>query len=67
MRLTEQGITESALAGVNIRWMIEDGTDDWKVYLYMSPYQRAIETLLNLAKPFDKSRIAGVSEEPWLR
>ncbi|CAA0838177.1 Phosphoglycerate mutase-like protein AT74 [Striga hermonthica] len=44
-----------------------DGAEDWKVYFYVSPYKRSLDTLRNLAKAFDRSRIAGVREEPRLR
>lgn len=66
--LTEQGIGEAEECGKGIRRVIEkDGVDDWKVYFYVSPYKRSLETLRNLAKAFERSRIAGVREEPRLR
>ncbi|KAI3453743.1 hypothetical protein Pfo_010406 [Paulownia fortunei] len=66
--LTEQGIAEAEECGKEMRRMIEkDGADDWKVYFYVSPYKRSLETLRNLAKAFERSRIAGVREEPRLR
>ncbi|KAK6130025.1 hypothetical protein DH2020_036247 [Rehmannia glutinosa] len=66
--LTEQGIAEAEECGWEMRRMIEeDGADDWKVYFYVSPYKRSLETLRNLAKAFERSRIAGVREEPRLR
>lgn len=66
--LTEQGIAEAEECGRQIRRRIErDGADDWKVYFYVSPYRRSLETLRNLAKAFERSRIAGVREEPRLR
>lgn len=68
IRLTQLGILEAEECGRKIREMIEkDGAEDWKVYFYVSPYKRSIETLRNLAKAFEKSRIAGVREEPRLR
>ncbi|KAL7111733.1 hypothetical protein ACP275_05G108200 [Erythranthe tilingii] len=66
--LTQQGISEAEECGEEIRRMVEkDGNSDWKVYFYVSPYKRSLETLRNLAKPFERSRIAGVREEPRLR
>ena len=66
--LTEQGVAEAEERGRKIRKMIEeDGAEDWKVYFYVSPYRRGLETLRNLAKAFERSRIAGVREEPRLR
>ncbi|CAA2985300.1 phosphoglycerate mutase at74 [Olea europaea subsp. europaea] len=68
IRLTQLGILEAEECGRKIREMIEkDGAEDWKVYFYVSPYKRSLETLRNLAKAFEKSRIAGVREEPRLR
>ncbi|XP_019239870.1 PREDICTED: phosphoglycerate mutase-like protein AT74 isoform X2 [Nicotiana attenuata] len=66
--LTEKGVEEAEECGRKMREIIEknDG-DDWKVYFYVSPYKRGIETLRNLAKSFERSRIAGVREEPRLR
>lgn len=66
--LTPRGVAEAEGCGRQMREMIEkDGADDWKVYFYVSPYRRGIETLRNLAKAFERSRIAGVREEPRLR
>ncbi|XP_076895232.1 phosphoglycerate mutase-like protein AT74 [Bidens hawaiensis] len=68
IKLTEKGKQEAEECGVRIREMIEnDGADDWKVYFYVSPYRRTIETLRGLGKAFTRSRIAGVREEPRLR
>ncbi|XP_009800803.1 phosphoglycerate mutase-like protein AT74 isoform X3 [Nicotiana tabacum] len=66
--LTEKGVEEAEECGRKMREIIEkNGGDDWKVYFYVSPYKRGIETLRNLAKSFERSRIAGVREEPRLR
>lgn len=66
--ITAKGVAEAEDCGRQMRELIEkDGADDWKVYFYVSPYRRGIETLRNLAKVFERSRIAGVREEPRLR
>lgn len=66
--LTEKGVIEAEECGRKMREMIEkNDDDDWKVYFYVSPYKRGIETLRNLAVSFERSRIAGVREEPRLR
>lgn len=66
--LTEKGKAQAKECGKKIREMIEnDGADDWKVYFYVSPYRRTRETLQNLAQAFERSRIAGMREEPRLR
>ncbi|KAF6162196.1 hypothetical protein GIB67_008325 [Kingdonia uniflora] len=68
IRLTEKGWVEAEECGKKIRELIEsDGADDWKVYFYVSPYKRTLETLRGLGKAFGYSRIAGVREEPRLR
>lgn len=68
IRLTEKGKREAKECGERVREMIEkDGADDWKVYFYVSPYRRTIETLRGLGTAFERSRIAGVREEPRLR
>uniref|UniRef100_A0A7N0U172 Phosphoglycerate mutase-like protein AT74H n=1 Tax=Kalanchoe fedtschenkoi TaxID=63787 RepID=A0A7N0U172_KALFE len=66
--LTEKGHAEAEACGKRIRALIDkDGVVDWQVYFYVSPYRRTLETLRSLAKAFEKSRIAGVREEPRLR
>ncbi|XP_059661829.1 phosphoglycerate mutase-like protein AT74H [Cornus florida] len=66
--ITEKGVAEAEERGRRIREMIEkDGAADWKVYFYVSPYRRTLETLRSLGTAFERSRIAGVREEPRLR
>ncbi|XWS61737.1 hypothetical protein CRYUN_Cryun07bG0151500 [Craigia yunnanensis] len=66
--LTEKGKTEAEECGWRIREMIEkDGATDWKVYFYVSPYKRTLETLQHLGRAFECSRIAGMREEPRIR
>jgi broad specificity phosphatase PhoE len=48
--------------------MIEkDSDENSQLYFYVSPYRRTLETLQSLARPFDRSRIAGFREEPRIR
>ncbi|WOL18974.1 hypothetical protein Cni_G27771 [Canna indica] len=67
--LTPKGWRDAEVCGLRIRDLVagDDGADDWKVYFYVSPYCRTLETLRGLGKAFDRSRIAGVREEPRLR
>lgn len=68
--ITAKGAAEAEECGRKLRDLIEkddEAADDWKVYFYVSPYRRGLETLRNLAKVFGRSRIAGVREEPRLR
>lgn len=66
--LTEKGMAEAEECGRRIKELIEqDKVDDWKVYFYVSPYRRTLQTLKSLARPFERSRVAGMREEPRLR
>ncbi|MQL86448.1 hypothetical protein Taro_018989 [Colocasia esculenta] len=66
--LTTKGWQEAEACGRRIREMIlRDGADDWKVYFYVSPYKRTLETLRGIGRAFKHDRIAGVREEPRLR
>ncbi|TYG42624.1 hypothetical protein ES288_D12G271800v1 [Gossypium darwinii] len=66
--LTEKGKAEAEECGWRIREMIEkDGANDWKVYFYVSPYKRTLETLRHLGLAFERSRISGMREEPRIR
>ncbi|KAL4186896.1 hypothetical protein AMTRI_Chr09g36430 [Amborella trichopoda] len=66
--LTEKGWRDAEEVGKQIREMIlSDGADDWKVYFYVSPYRRTLQTLEGLGRAFELHRIAGVREEPRLR
>ncbi|GLT90860.1 hypothetical protein SLE2022_087770 [Rubroshorea leprosula] len=66
--LTEKGKAEAEECGRKIREMIEkDKAVDWKVYFYVSPYKRTRETLRYLGRAFERSRMAGMREEPRIR
>lgn len=66
--LTDKGKAQSLQCGHNIRdLLLKDGHDDWKLYFYVSPYTRTLQTLQHLARPFERFRIAGLREEPRLR
>lgn len=66
--LTDRGKTQAEECGQRIKAMIEkDGDKNWQLYFYVSPYRRTLETLQNLARPFERSRIAGFREEPRIR
>lgn len=66
--LTENGWKQATQCGINIRKLIEsDGADDWRVYFYVSPYKRTLQTLRGIGMAFGRERIAGVREEPRLR
>lgn len=65
--LTSRGWEEAEASGRRIRELVSTGCDDWKVYFYVSPYRRTLETLRGLGKAFEPERIAGVREEPRIR
>ncbi|KAJ3672664.1 hypothetical protein LUZ60_007385 [Juncus effusus] len=68
--LTPKGWDEAEACGRRIRRLVEEsggGSDDWKVYFYVSPYRRTLETLKGLGRAFEPERIAGVREEPRIR
>ena len=67
--LTELGIHQSKLAGEKIRRVISD--DDrrfnWKVYFYVSPYERTRATLREIGRSFTKDSVIGAREEVRVR
>ncbi|KAG9457480.1 hypothetical protein H6P81_001988 [Aristolochia fimbriata] len=67
--LTELGREQARSAGVKIRALLSDGgrSPDWKVYCYVSPYERTRSTLCEMGKAFSKKRILGVREECRIR
>ncbi|KAK2664127.1 hypothetical protein Ddye_002701 [Dipteronia dyeriana] len=67
--LTDKGKAEAEAeaCGRRIKEMIEKDGDDWKVYFYVSPYRRTIETLQQLGPAFERKRISGMIKEPRLR
>jgi len=66
--LTEKGRAQAEACGNRIKQMIEkEHGQHWQVYFYVSPYRRTLQTLQHLARPFDRSRIAGFREEPRIR
>ncbi|XP_054775777.1 phosphoglycerate mutase-like protein AT74H [Prosopis cineraria] len=66
--LTGKGKAQAEECGYRIRdLLLKDASENWKLYFYVSPYRRALETLQYLARPFERSRIAGLREEPRLR
>lgn len=67
--LTPQGIQQANLAGENIRRVVSDDGScrNWKVYFYVSPYDRTRSTLREIGRSFAKSRVIGVREECRVR
>ncbi|XP_073309359.1 phosphoglycerate mutase-like protein AT74 [Primulina huaijiensis] len=67
--LTPFGVDQANRAGSDIRHVVSDGgvSSNWKVYFYVSPYQRARSTLREIGRAFPKRRIIGVREECRIR
>ena len=67
--LTEEGLIQARNAGIKLhRLLSNDGTNPhWRVYFYVSPYDRARSTLREIGRAFSKKRIIGVREECRIR
>jgi len=71
--LTAQGMKQAEECGRNIREIIESGgggsspSTDWRVYFYVSPYQRTLSTLREMGRAFEREHIIGVREEVRIR
>ncbi|KAK7337823.1 hypothetical protein VNO77_18410 [Canavalia gladiata] len=68
IQLTPQGIAQARLAGTRMRHVIDgDGSTNWRVYFYVSPYVRTRSTLREIGRSFSKKRVIGVREECRIR
>ncbi|KGN66109.1 phosphoglycerate mutase-like protein AT74 [Cucumis sativus] len=67
--LTEEGLIQARIAGTELRRLLSnDGTNPhWRVYFYVSPYERTRSTLREIGRAFSKKRIIGVREECRIR
>ncbi|XVF06160.1 hypothetical protein REPUB_Repub06bG0023600 [Reevesia pubescens] len=67
--LTQQGRAQARLAGSHLRDIISSHGSclDWRVYFYVSPYERTRSTLREIGKSFSKKRVIGVREECRIR
>ncbi|MBA0573630.1 hypothetical protein Golob_000895 [Gossypium lobatum] len=67
--LTEHGRAQARLAGSRLRDLISShgSYQDWRVYFYVSPYERTRSTLREIGKSFSKKRVIGVREECRIR
>lgn len=67
--LTPLGIEQAKKAGSRIRHVVSDmGTSqNWKVYFYVSPYDRTRSTLREIGRAFARRRIIGAREECRIR
>ncbi|OMO99080.1 Histidine phosphatase superfamily, clade-1 [Corchorus olitorius] len=67
--LTEQGLAQARLAGSRLRDLASSNgsSRDWRVYFYVSPYERTRSTLREIGKSFSRKRVIGVREECRIR
>ncbi|KAL6311683.1 hypothetical protein AAG906_007431 [Vitis piasezkii] len=65
--LTPQGLVQAKQAGERIRQIVSGLSLDWKVYFYVSPYERTRSTLSEIGRSFSKKRVIGVREECRIR
>ncbi|KAA8545066.1 hypothetical protein F0562_019835 [Nyssa sinensis] len=67
--LTQQGIAQAKLAGAQIQSVISENgrSNNWKIYFYVSPYERTRSTLREIGRSFSKKRVIGVREECRVR
>ncbi|KAJ0975678.1 hypothetical protein J5N97_017643 [Dioscorea zingiberensis] len=67
--LTPLGLEQACAAGQHIKEVVSKGglLDDWKMYFYVSPYERTRSTLREIGRAFTKKRIIGVREECRVR
>ncbi|EPS66293.1 hypothetical protein M569_08481 [Genlisea aurea] len=68
--LTPVGIDQAKEAGRRISHVISDGggaRSRWKVYFYVSPYERTRSTLREIGRAFSKKRVIGAREECRIR
>ncbi|XP_027350590.1 phosphoglycerate mutase-like protein AT74 [Abrus precatorius] len=68
IQLTAEGIAQARLAGARMRHvMAREGSRNWRVYFYVSPYARTLSTLREIGRSFSKKRVIGVREECRIR
>ncbi|KAK4488013.1 hypothetical protein RD792_003752 [Penstemon davidsonii] len=68
--LTPLGIEQAKKAGTQIMEVLDNKSSsncDWKVYFYVSPYERTRSTLREMGRAFPKSKVIGVKEECRVR
>ncbi|EXC31830.1 hypothetical protein L484_020658 [Morus notabilis] len=67
--LTDNGLAQASSAGARLRDVVSGGgcAKSWRVYFYVSPYERTRSTLREVGKSFSKRRVIGVREECRIR
>ncbi|EEF49780.1 phosphoglycerate mutase-like protein AT74 [Ricinus communis] len=68
--LTPSGLSQAETAGIHLHNLISESNNhaqNWRVYFYVSPYQRTLSTLRGIGRSFERERIIGVREECRIR
>lgn len=67
--LTSTGISQARQAGLGIRQVVSDqgSSQNWRIYFYVSPYERTRSTLREVGRAFSRRRVIGVREECRIR
>lgn len=65
IKLNPKGIGQARKCGQLIKQLVSD--EDWKVFFYVSPTARTVESLREIGRAFPKRRVVGVKEEHALR
>ncbi|KAK1291750.1 hypothetical protein QJS10_CPB17g01944 [Acorus calamus] len=67
--LTQVGLDQAEAAGRRIYDVVSENgrSKNWKVYIYVSPYERTKSTLRMIGRSFPRGRVIGVREECRVR
>ncbi|KAL0719921.1 hypothetical protein Bca4012_069245 [Brassica carinata] len=71
IQLTDSGLLQAREAGARLRSLLSSSSDpsspEWRVYFYVSPYDRTRSTLREIGRSFSRRRVIGVREECRIR
>ena len=69
IQLTESGLLQAQEAGARLHSLISSNpsSPEWRVYFYVSPYDRTRSTLREIGRSFSRRRVIGVREECRIR
>ncbi|KAG8067124.1 hypothetical protein GUJ93_ZPchr0005g14281 [Zizania palustris] len=65
--LTPLGVEQARNAGRGILDVVSGAANNWKVYFYVSPYERTRATLREIGRSFPRDRVIGAREECRVR
>ncbi|KAL1211692.1 Phosphoglycerate mutase-like protein AT74 [Cardamine amara subsp. amara] len=69
IQLTDSGLQQAQEAGARLHSLISSNpsSPEWRVYFYVSPYDRTRSTLREIGRSFSRRRVIGVREECRIR